>query len=400
MLWTTLAAALTTLTIVIPSGSAWATDRSTIYEWGEPWGLAHSSHTYPGPTPVQGVPGSTVQISTSNSTSYALTKEGQVWAWGAGEAGALGNGTAPKFSESPVRVEFPKGVTIASLPSPMPFDTGMAIDSRGHVWGWGSNVDGSLCVKGDSLKRPQRLPFSRVTLASGAGGHALYLAGGRLYACGQNADGELGNGSTHSSQRPAQVVGLPHQAVTTLVSSWQDSGALLASGQFYDWGYNAADQLGNGRTANSATPVHVDLPSKVRQVSMGGSSAANGQTIAILKDGSVWNWGSNVWGQLGEGGKSKTSGPVTVKVPPGVSFALVDSGGATTYGIDKTGAVWSWGQNNVGELGTSHRGPSDVPLATGLVMTCVSSTAWNVEGWRQPKGIGVGCNTSRDEVRS
>ncbi len=385
---------LVAVTLVPTSGAAWGVERASLFEWGEPWGFYNSSHTYPGPTSVQGIPGTVVQISTSNSTSYALTADGQVWAWGAGQTGELGDGTTPTFSETPVRVKFPKGVTIQSLPAPMPFDTGMAIDSRGHAWGWGSDVEGSLCLQKGNLKRPERLPFTHVTLASGAGGHALYLAAGHLYACGQNTYGELGDGSTKPSFRPVRVVGLPHKVVTSLVSSWEDSGALLAGGSFYDWGYNPADQLGDGKTTKRAVavPVHVDLPSNVRQVSMGGSSPYNGQTVAILENGSVWTWGSDHYGQLGDGHESAGSAPTQVSVPAGVSFALVDSGGATEYGIDNYGGLWSWGQNNEGELGKSHYGPSDVPTQTGLILSCVSSTAANVAGWLNQQRATIGCD--------
>jgi alpha-tubulin suppressor-like RCC1 family protein len=392
--WGALAVALTIATLVPVSGTAWGAQRVALYNWGDPWSTGHSFYKYPSPTSVQGVPGEVVQISASNSTSYALTKTGQVWAWGAGQFGALGNGTAPAVSKTPVRVDFPKGVTITSLPTPMPYDTGMAIDSHGHVWGWGPNVYRSLCIAKANLKRPQQLPFTHVTLASGAGGHALYLADGQLYSCGWNAKGELGDGATKDSSRPVHVVGLPHEAVTSLVSSWEDSGAVLADGSFFDWGFNAADQLGNGTTTNSDMPVRVDLPSKVREVSMGGSSSLNGQTVALLADGSVWTWGSDHYGQLGDGKVAPASGPTRVSVPSGVSFAMVDSGGATEYAIDTKGAVWSWGQNNVGELGTHHYGPSDVPTRTALVLSCVSSTAWNVEGIRNSPSGRVGCGPS------
>ena len=65
----------------------------------------------------------------------------------------------------------------------------------------------------------------------------------------------------------------------------------MADGTYYDWGYNNAGQLGNGTTTNSDTPVRVNLPAKAEQVSLGRKSAENGQTVAILTDGSLWAWG-------------------------------------------------------------------------------------------------------------
>jgi hypothetical protein len=160
----------------------------------------------------------------------------------------------------------------------------------------------------------------------------------------------------------------------------------LDNGSFYDWGYNAADQLGNGTTTNSDTPVLVKLPAAAAQVSMGGSAPANGQTVAKLSDGSIWAWGSDQYGQLGIGTSMPSSGPATVDVPKGVTFVQLSSGGSTMYGIDSTGEVWSWGENDVGELGVGTAPPSNVPVNVGIELSSVSSTAANVAGLLQSEG--------------
>ena len=173
---------LTLVLLVVSSAtlspaSAWATQTQHVYNWGDPWGDPWGLQ-YFGPTLVDGVPGTIVQISTSNSASYALTKTGEVWAWGVGRGGALGNGTMPKSTTTPVQVQFPTGVKVASLPSPMPFDTGMAIDRNGNVWGWGADVENSLCLPNGNLLLPTKLPLTHVTQASGAGADGLYLSDG------------------------------------------------------------------------------------------------------------------------------------------------------------------------------------------------------------------------------
>jgi alpha-tubulin suppressor-like RCC1 family protein len=364
---------------VLSPASAGATQAQRVYNWGDPWGDPYGLQYY-GPSPVNGIPGTIVQISTSNSASYALTKTGEVWAWGVGRGGALGNGTEPKSTITPVQVKFPAGVKIASLPSPMPFDTGMAIDRKGNIWGWGADVEDSLCVAGGHLNEPVKLPFTHVTLASGAGGHGLYVSNGKLYTCGANEAGELGDGSTASSTQPVAVVGLPHESIRAVGSSWENSGALMADGSYYDWGYNPAGQLGNGTTTNSDTPVRVSLPAKAEQVSLGGSAGANGQTVAILTDGSVWAWGQGRFGEIGNGKAASSSSPTRVDVPSGVKFDRVISGGSTVYGIDGLGAVWAWGQNNVGQLGFGASAFTDVPAKVGVTLSCVSSTAANVAG--------------------
>ena len=336
------------------------------------------------PTAVLGIHGTIVQIATSNSNSYVRTSTGQVWGWGVNSSGELGNGTTSPYETSAVEVDFPPGVKITALANPMPFDAGLAIDSTGHAWGWGLNGDSDLCLPGLVLSTPKELPLSDVTLATGARTHALFSSHGTVYSCGSGDAGELGNGSTDASATPTAVVGLPTaEGVTALTSSWEGSGALLADGSYYNWGYNAAGQLGNGTTNDSAVPVKVDLPDPITQVFQGGSGAKNGQTVAILSDGSVWTWGANSMGQLGIGTRVHSTTPVRVHVPTGVTFVKVSSGGFASYAIDRSGRLWAWGGNAEGQLGTGAGNRFEtLPTEVGITLTQVSSTAQNVAGFR------------------
>lgn len=334
------------------------------------------------PTAIRGVHGNIVQIATSNSDGYALTSSGAVYGWGVNSYGELGDGRLTPYDTTAVKVQFPSGIRITSLANPMPFDAGLAIDSTGHAWGWGLDAVHDLCLTGLVISRPQQLSLNDVKLATGARTHALVDSNGTVYACGSGDAGELGNGSTTSSSAPTPVVGLPSgEKVTALTSSWEGSGALLANGDYYNWGYNAAGQLGNGSTTNSAVPVKVDLPEGVRQVFQGGSGPKNGQTVAILQDGITWTWGDNDRGQLGIGTTTSSDVPVMVHVPKGVAFGTVSSGGYASYGIDATGRLWAWGDNRSGQLGTGpDRARATLPVDVGIVLTHVSSTAQNVAG--------------------
>ena len=363
------------------------TAKTTVYRFGVVGNRGKIAQLERGtPTLVTGITGTVIQIATSNSDGYALTSAGTVWAWGVGSYGELGDGTTSSYVTRAVKVSFPAGVKITALPNPMPFDAALAIDSLGRAWGWGLNADGDLCLSGLTELRPSRIPLSDVTAATGARTHSLFDSGGRVYACGSGQDGVLGNGSTASSSTPVQVTGLPTDGVrvTALTSSWEGSGALLSNGTYYDWGYNAAGQLGDGRTADSDVPVRVTLPAAVTQVSQGGSGAANGQTVAILADGSVWAWGDGTKGQLGDGRTADSDLPVRVRTPAGVAFTKVNSGGYSSYAIDDEGRLWAWGGNQNGQLGTG-RGTlvQATPVKVGLHLTQVSSTASNVAGFEQ-----------------
>ncbi len=335
------------------------------------------------PTVIAGISGNVVQIATSNSDGYALTSSGAVYGWGVNSYGELGNGQLNPYETKAVKLDFPAYVRISSLANPMPFDAGLAIDSTGHAWGWGLNADDDLCLSSLVNSRPQQLALDDVTLATGARTHALFDSKGIVYACGSGDAGELGNGSTASASMPTPVVGLPSGArFTALASSWEGSGALLANGDYYNWGYNAAGQLGNDSTANSSVPVKVDLPGPVAKVFQGGSGSKNGQTVALLRGGDTWAWGDNDRGQLGIGSLRSSEVPVKVHVPQGVTFVKVSSGGYASYGIEQSGRLWAWGDNSSGQLGTGPNGQlAMVPVDVGIYLTGVSSTAQNVAGF-------------------
>jgi alpha-tubulin suppressor-like RCC1 family protein len=384
-----LMSALLLLVSVPGSGAAPSPSSTTVYRFGVVGNHgALSQLQLDRPTPVPGITGRVVQIATSNSDGYALTSNGAVWAWGVASFGELGNGTESAYSNRAVRVDFPAGVTVTSLANPMPFDGALAIDSTGHVWGWGLNAIGDLCLTGLTELRPSELALSNVTLATGARTHSLFDAGGKVYACGSGGDGVLGTGTTANSSTPVPVVGLPGTArVTALTSSWQGSGALFSDGDYYDWGYNAAGQLGNGTSTDSALPVPVKLPGPVRKVFQGGSGAKNGQTVAILANGSVWSWGDNDRGQLGISSKLSSDVPRRVDVPKGVTFVKVSSGGFASYAIDRTGRLWAWGDNESGQLGLGSRvAELTRPYRTGIRLDQVSSTAQNVAGFVRHAG--------------
>jgi alpha-tubulin suppressor-like RCC1 family protein len=327
------------------------------------------------------LPGLVAQIATSNSSEYALLTNGALYAWGLGGQGELGDGKRANSFTQPVRVRFPKGVKIASIPIDVePFDSAIAIDTKGNVWGWGHNGGGELCMGNHKVYlAPVKLPLSHVTTAAGASNHDLYDASGTVYACGQNLAGSLGDGIMRNSTRPVKVAGLNGSLVTQLVTAFANSGALLSNGQYYDWGYDANGQLGDGKLGkNSDVPVLVPLPGPVLQVAQGGSIWGNGQTLVILSDGSMYSWGANSSYQLGTGTLGQEASPVQFHAPSGVTYAQLATGSATSYAVTTAGQVYAWGTSFAGQVGNGTYRAARSPLLIASGVTAISATANNV----------------------
>ena len=353
-----------------------------VEHWGTFFGGARGVNydTRTAPVAVT-LPGAVAQIATSNSTEYALLTNGALYAWGLGAQGELGNGKRLNSFARPVRVRFPRGVKIASIPIDVePFDTAIAIDTKGNVWGWGHNGGGELCLRNrKTYLTPVRLPFSRVTTVAGASNHDLYDANGTVYACGQNLQGSLGDGSMRNSTTPVKVVGLNGSSVTELVAAFANSGALLSNGQYLDWGYDANGQLGDGQIGKiSDVPVLVKLPDPVTQVAQGGSIWGNGQTLVILSDGSTWSWGDDSSYQLGNGTLGQAASPVRIYAPPGVTYQSLATGSATSYAVTSTGQVYAWGVSFAGQVGNGTYQTARRPVLVASGVTAISATANNV----------------------
>jgi alpha-tubulin suppressor-like RCC1 family protein len=340
------------------------------------------------PTPVS-IPDSArvAQVGSSNSTEYALLADGTLWAWGLGGRGQLGNGTYSNSLTTAVRVKFPAGVSISYIPvDSMPFDTGLAVDSTGRAWGWGLNGGGDLCL-GSSISSnvPVKLPFRDVTALAGAANHAVYDAAGVLYSCGTNSSGVLGAGANApgDAESPVRVKKLSGSKVTALVSSFEDAGALLGNGRYYDWGLGNNGQLGDGSTQKSAVPVQVSVPSSspIVQAAQGGSLFTNGQTLVRLANGAIYGWGDNAYHQLVPGGPGVQLTPRQISAPAGVSYTTLASGGSTSYALTTSHDLYAWGQNNEGQVGDGSTTDARTPVQVSSSAWFISATAKNaVEG--------------------
>jgi alpha-tubulin suppressor-like RCC1 family protein len=258
----------------------------------------------------------------------ALTSAGRVLAWGDNDLGELGNGTTTN-SDIPVRVHVPKGTRVTGISAGGGF--GLARTAQGKVLAWGDNVNGEL---GDGTTTNSSTPVlvhlpagaTATDIAAGAE-HGLALTPAGMYAWGYNGFGQLGNGTTTNTDTPVRVEafvrghGFGH--VTGLFGGCEHSLALFSSGTVLAWGYNEHGQLGNGTTNNSEKPAQVIFPAgtTVKAISAGCQDS-----FALTASGRVLAWGYNEYGTLGDGTTTASALPVRVALPSGWRASSVDAG--------------------------------------------------------------------------
>ena len=302
---------------------------------------------------------SSTTISTSGGDSLALKPDGTVWAWGYGGYGSLGDGSTAD-SATPVQVSGLGGVVAVS----MGVGHALAVKSDGSVWAWGSNGNGELGNGSttDTDAPVQSTGITQVIAVSAGNDFSLALkSDGTLWAWGWNAEGELGNGTTTQSTTPVQVTSLT--GVSAIASGYRHALAVKSDGTAWAWGYNGYGELGNGTTTNSAVPVQVSGLSNVTAVAGGYY-----HSLALAADGGVWAWGENTSGQLGNGTSTNSDLPVRVSGLPGTSNATAVAAGVSHSNVLlANGTVWSWGDNNDGQLGNGSTTGTTVPVQTSTI---------------------------------
>jgi alpha-tubulin suppressor-like RCC1 family protein len=353
-----------TLIAAVAAGAA-----TPSYSWGQFGEDGAVNPPVPAPVAVKGLPPDVIQTVTSNSATYMLTSSGAVWAYGADDFGQLGQGSASAWTAVPWQIPLPP---IAFLPSPMPYATGLAVDKTGHIWGWGINQEGELCLGNTTDEfSPVMLPFVGVTAATGAGGHATYETASGLMSCGANGHGQLGDGGYADTTTPRKVA---FSGPVSSLASGYGFTTILSAGTVYDFGLNNAGQLGDGTLQNSPVPVRVI--SGVESVTAGGNTHADGQTFVMLSNGTFEAWGSDGYGQLCDG-REKSAVPRPEKL--GFSPTAFSSGGATSFIIVGTN-LWTCGKNTDGEAGIGAAGrPVVTPTQVLSGVSGVSATSENVE---------------------
>jgi len=293
-----------------------------------------------------------VSVKNGFGFTLALKKDNSLWAWGKNDVGQLGNEDTENVL-SPIKI----------MDGVIKFSAGashvLVVTEDGTLWGWGSNQYGQLMdysqkevnTSGTPIAvqlKPVKLLDNIEDVAAGSS-HSLALdKEGNLLAWGNNINGQLGNngagelvsgrfgGKTLTLRQPDKIM----SEVKLIAASRNNSAVLKNDGSLWVWGENRYGQIGDGTTINSGTPIKI--LDDVETYSLGMK-----HVMAIKQDRSYWAWGSDVNGELGDGYKSLLTAPV--KVLDNIIQAASYDG--HTLALGKNGDLYAFGANNSGQLG-------------------------------------------------
>jgi alpha-tubulin suppressor-like RCC1 family protein len=246
----------------------------------------------------------------------------------------------------------------------------IALAGNGMVWSWGENGLGQL-GDGTTANRltPGLVPNLANILSVKAGGfHNLALqADGTVLAWGDNYYGQLGTGGTIPSSTPTLVTGL--SAVRKIAASYQASVALTTDGLVWTWGYEHYF----GQDIFNLSPRTIPDLSDVVDIAAGYE-----HVVAVKSEGSVWVWGSNYYNQLGNGTTSDQYQSSPAQVSNLSNIVKVASSWDHTLALAGDGTVWAWGYNVFGQLGDGTSQPRRMPVqVSGLTGVIAIATNWS-----------------------
>ena len=284
-----------------------------------------------------------IAVAAGTYHTCALTNEGLVWCWGSNSMSQLGNPSAD-FQATPILVNGLEGAIALATGA----EHTCAVTQAGKVKCWGNNNDGQTGIENSAGVQtfPAEVPDLEQVAAITAGLYhtCAVTSTGYVKCWGNNSAGQLGDGTINSRAQPADVVGL-REVTTSISANGYHTCVLSASNSLFCWGWNQFGQLGDGTHTDRLFPNPVkELENKVSAI-----SAGFGHTCAIVY-GAAYCWGSEGFGQLGTGISTYQNAPVAVvNLAQGVKQIV--AGLFHTCALTQAGEIQCWGDNDAGQLG-------------------------------------------------
>jgi alpha-tubulin suppressor-like RCC1 family protein len=332
------------------NGGLWACG----YNWYGQLGNGSSNNQYNSPIQI-GLLTNWKQVACGQHHTVGIKTDGTLWASGINTFGQLGNNTRTQYN-SPIQV--------GSLTNWKQVDGGQhhtaAIKTDGTLWTCGYNILGQL---GNDTITHYSSPIQVGSLTNWkqvAGGFkhtAAVKTDSSLWTWGNNIWGQLGNGTITHYSSPIQVGSLTNWK--QVACGYRHTTAIKTDGSLWSWGWNIYGQLGNGNSTSYSSPIQVGSLTNWKQVAAGYR-----HTAAIKTDGTLWTCGYNFNGQLGNG-TSGNSYSSPIQVGSLTNWKQAACGEYYTVAIKTDGSLWSWGYNNVGQLGNGNVINYSSPIRVG-----------------------------------
>jgi alpha-tubulin suppressor-like RCC1 family protein len=307
------------------------------------------------PTHVTGLTSGVSVVKAGYNHSCAVTTSGGLKCWGYNLYGQLGDGTTAT-KNSPVDVS---GLGSGIVDVALGYYHTCALTSGGGVKCWGYNTYGQL---GDGSTATKNTPVD----VSGLGSGVVAITAGYYHTCaittagaakcwGYNTYGQLGDGFTAAKNVPTDVPALTAN-VTAITAGYYHTCAVVSGGA-QCWGYNYYGQLGDGTTTTKNVPTSVStLGSGVSTI-----DTTYYHTCAKTTGGAALCWGYGTSGQLGDATNTTKNAPVSVSgLTSGA--AAVDAGGTHSCALTSSGGVKCWGSNTYGQLGDGTTTAKNTPV--------------------------------------
>lgn len=294
-------------------------------------------------------------IFSSNNHTLAIKTNGTLWAWGRNNEGQIGNGTTIN-QLTPMQI----GTDTDWIAVGTGDYNSIALKSNGTIWTWGKNEYGQLGNGTlNSSYVPQQVGDDSDWVKIAANGYCNFAikADGTLWAWGYNGVGQLGVGSS------GDIRDIPTQVGTD--SDWQTvSGgstnnlAIKSNGTLWSWGLNTSGEIGLGTTGSFVTmPTQVGIATDWLRVSTSG-----GVGVALKNNGTLWTWGINVAGQLGDG--TTTNRNIPAQVGTDTDWVYIDFQNNRTFAMKSNGLLYGFGISTYNEFGNGATltNPNPVPI--------------------------------------
>ena len=327
----------------------------TLWCWGSgTQGMVADNNAISRSSPVQvGLLTDWSYVTSGYGHVLALKTNGTLWAWGSNANGALGlNTAAGGYRSSPVQI----GADTNWSSVAAGYLNSMAIKTDGTLWSWGGYQSGyGQLGQNDVIQRSSPTQIGALTNWSSVAAGTYYCLArktdGTIWAWGRNNTGALGQNDTIYRSSPVQVGTDTNWSSVFATNLYGTSNAVKTDNSFWGWGYGSTIGVGYGSTTtNRSSPTQVGAAYTFNNISVSRGDIATPSTIGIKPDGTLWAWGGNQYGQLAQvSDKIYRSSPVQVGVL--TNWSSSSAGRFHVVAVKNNGSIWSWGQNNLGQLG-------------------------------------------------